>query len=143
MNREQIYESLLQLVSTYGTFKTVSRNVRSIDNVSPAEMPALFMAEGDETISSDSKMTSIWTLRPDIIIYVSTGNDVKANANSLLNPIIDNICQAFDSDNINGRVQTLNGLVLSAKLDGGVVKDGGFSSTKALAIIPINILTTN
>lgn len=143
MNREDIYNELLNLVSSVADFKTVSRRLKHWDDVSPADMPALFISDGDEDVSTIRGMPSVWTLTPDINIFVDCGNNQNITPYSILNPILDKVCALFDDEKSLYGVQTLNGKCDSAKLNGKILKDGGLLDTKAVAVISIEIKATN
>lgn len=140
--REQIYQNLLELLITTGDFKIAERRVRLPDEIAPTDMPYLGLLQLAETARTERGMPIRWTFNPTIYIHVSTGNSTKVNPYSILNPILDNISELFNAHNLKlyQGVQTLDGLVGSVKLQGGFEIHGGLMGTKAMAIIPLEIL---
>jgi hypothetical protein len=141
MNRENIYTALLNLVGSVADFNTESRRLKMWTDVAPADMPAVFVLQQNEQAETIRGMDIKWTLRPEIYIYVSVGNDPNENPYSILNPILDKVVDLFNYNKLQNGVQTLGGLVHSCKLNGGIETDGGVLGTVAIAIIPIEIIT--
>jgi len=139
MNREQIYNALLDLVGNLADFQIKSRRLKVWTEVAPADMPALFLLQNNEVAETIRGMPSKWILRPELYIYVSTGNEIDGNPYEILNPILDKVTELFHPD-FHQDVQTLNGLVHSAKINGGIEVDGGILGSIAVAIIPIEII---
>ncbi len=139
MNREQIYNALLDLVGNLADFQIKSRRLKVWTEVAPADMPALFLLQNNEVAETIRGMPSKWILRPELYIYVSTGNEIDGNPYEILNPILDKVTALFHPD-FHQDVQTLNGLVHSAKINGGIEVDGGILGSIAVAIIPIEII---
>ena len=143
MNRENIYIALLNLIGTVASFNTRSRKLKLWTNVSPPDMPALFILQQKETAQTMTGMPTKWTFTPEIYIYVCTGNDETVTPYSILNPIVDAVCDLFDTQKLQEGKQTLGGLVHSCKILGGIETDGGILGTTAIAIIPIEIIVNN
>ena len=141
MNRENIYKSLFELVGSVADFQFKSRRLKVWSDVSPSDMPALFMLQNNEVPETTRNMPTKWTFRPEFYIYVSVGNEIDANPYEILNPILDKVTSLFHPKYLQD-VITLDGLVHSAKINGAIEVDGGILGTVAVAIIPVEIIVT-
>jgi hypothetical protein len=77
--REQIYTALWSLITSninaQGQFVTMQRYLRHFADVSPGEMPALYMEErGEQWVKKGKGIPAIRTLKADVLIYVNTGD---------------------------------------------------------------------
>ncbi len=142
INRENIYNALLNQLSTTYNFNTVSRRLKHWNDVPVAQMPALFLLQQHETVVTTTKMPQIVTLHPEVYIYVSTGTSQTINPYSILNPIIDNITNLFIASNFPNQSgnNNLGGLVHTCKINGTIDTDGGILGNIAIAIIPFEII---
>ena len=143
MNRENIYNSLLNLIGTVAEFKIKDRKLKIWSDISPADMPSLFLLQQKEVSETIRGLPIKWSFYPEIYIYVSVGNETNLNPYTLLNPILDKVCDLFDNTKLQEGNQTLGGLVHSCKINGGIETDGGILGTTAIAIIPIEIIVNN
>ena len=95
IQRESIYAALWEKVSTAvaADFVTIQRRLRHYAEVTPAEQPAIFMAEtggyaghlaGTRT-DYQTNAPVVWTLTADFYIYIYV-TDVTIAPGSLLNP---------------------------------------------------------
>ena len=139
MNREPIYQALFTLASGSASFLTKSRRLRHWSEVSPSEMPALFMTQKTESAKTQTGLPTIWTLSVDLYLYVESA-DVNVAPATLLNPLLDAITNLFDPPAQSGR-QTLGGLVQYCRVNGNIETDEGILGNMAVAIIPIEVLT--
>lgn len=139
--REMIMAALWTLASKSGSYATASRRLRHWSDVSPAEQPALFMAERGGTGQSKAHATPIvWTLRADFFIYAHASDPYAAPA-SVLNPLIDALEAALAPSPATGLQQLgLPEMVRHAYLVGRVETDEGVLGDQAVAIVPIEIL---
>lgn len=140
INRENIFNELLNQLSSVYNFNTVSRRLKHWQDVPVAQMPALFLAQQHETVTQTTRQPAILTLHSEIYIYVSTGTSQTINPFSILNPIVDAITNLFTASNYQNGNNSLNGLVHTCKLSGTIETDGGILGNIAVAIIPLEII---
>jgi len=143
LNRNEIYNSLLELIATAHNFKEVSRRPKTWQECS--NKPALFLEEQSELANSSVRGGPIkWTLSVELIVYTQTGSSTKVTPFDELNNIIDKIIDLFDPSKIYGGVQKVGGLVESCYIEGAIEKYGNNSDmTGAIAIIPIKMVVAN
>jgi hypothetical protein len=142
MNRELIYQTLFELLEDLSNISTTSRRLKHWNEVSAADMSALFLVQGKETSKTITGMPTKWSFYPEIYIYVNAGSDPEVTPYSILNPIVDQCIGLFDAINnqASGGKQTLNGLVHDVKLNGLVENDGGALGPIAVCRIPLEII---
>jgi hypothetical protein len=140
MNREAIYAALFSRVSGAAGVASSNRRLKHWSDVSPADMPALFMAQRGETAKTATGQPTTWTLNVDLIVYVSDGGDPSTVPSTALNPILDGITNLFTPDPVTGK-QTLGGLVHYARISGAIAIDEGVQGDTVIAVIPIEIVS--
>ena len=142
MNRELIYQTLFDLLKNLSQITTSSRRLKHWNEVSAADMPALFLVQGKETAKTITGMPTKWSFYPEIYIYVNAGSDPNITPYSILNPIVDQCIGLFDSINnqYSGGKQILGGLVHDVRLNGLVENDGGALGPIAVCRIPLEII---
>ena len=139
MNREAIYSALFTKLSSVNGVVTKSRKLRHWADVTSIEQPALFQAQIQEHAARMTNQPTIWKLELDVYLYVNTA-DIDTSPSQILNPILDAIMAALEP--ASGEVQTLGGLVTYCRVSGAIKTDEGVLGVQAVAIIPIEILTT-
>ncbi|HEX3884748.1 MAG TPA: hypothetical protein VHW66_18995 [Stellaceae bacterium] len=145
ISREPIYAALFALVSEAAEFTTADRRLRHWSDVSPAEQPALFVAQRKQNAAVKTLgAPAEWTLFADIYVYAHSSDPYLSPA-TILNPLVDAIDAALAPVGLGpgGRaVQTLGmpGLVQHAYITGSVDTDEGVLGDQAVAIIPVEIL---
>jgi hypothetical protein len=89
MNRETITATLFGRLSQIPGLKTTSRRVKSFDEVSPAQMPALYVAIGPSTSQAQNNRPPVWSLGFTVYLYVhdSSPSGPSSTLNSLLGSI--------------------------------------------------------
>lgn len=90
--REDIAATLFALTDPLGQFKTRSRRIIPIAQVTAAQMPALFQMQDDENIMQDQRTLSgmyASIFRFYWIIYAFSPQDQKTAPSSILNPLVD------------------------------------------------------
>jgi hypothetical protein len=143
--REAIAQAFYDLiVSTSGrvvTLKTSSRRLRSFEQVDPAEMPALFMAQRTETQErSVLGLPAKRTMKYEIFIYTCDPQATSVIPSQQMNMLADAIEEAIAPNPTTGLLR-LGELAASARIDGtveyyeNVTPDG-----KSIMIIPISVL---
>jgi hypothetical protein len=109
--------------------------------VSPAEQPAIFMAEkGSEAKSKARGTPQVWTLHADLYLYAHSSDPYRAPG-EILNPLLDAVEAALQPSPATG-IQDLGlpGLVTHAYIAGKIETDEGVLGDQAIAIVPVEIL---
>lgn len=140
MNREPIYSALFAKLQGLPGVVTASRRLRHWSDVSPAEQPAVFMAQKNELAQITTGQATRWTLAVDVYLYVKTGGSHEAPG-PLLNPLLDAIESALAVDNPIKNTCTLGGLVQHCRIEGAIETDEGTLGDQAVCIVPIVIFT--
>jgi hypothetical protein len=138
--RETVYQALLDLLTTTGDFKLVSRRNRAPESITPDLSPALFLFERGETYHVVSpSVPPKRCLEVLAIFYNDVGADLNGVPTALINAALDNLDAALKPDPATGRT-TLGGLVYSCRANGAVEKAPGDREGKALAVVPLEII---
>ena len=140
MNRENIVNALLKLLSSSVSFTTVSRKFQTWSSISSSEKPAMFLLERSESyIRANEAVPEVVTLEIDLYICVDAGKDQSLVPASVLNNLIDAVEAALTPNKLTNS-QTLGGLVSHCRIEGKIIKNSGDLDGDATAIIPIKIL---
>ncbi len=139
MNREAIYSALFALVSSAGGLATASRKLKHWSDVPASQRPALFQAQGRETVMATAAngLPSRWLLEATLYLYVSSAG--SSSPGEVLNPILDAI--AAQLDQTAGQPQTLGGLVHYTRIEGAIETSEGTLGDDEVALIPVRMLT--
>jgi hypothetical protein len=138
--RETVYQALLDLLTTTGDFKLVSRRNRAPESIGPDLSPALFLFERGETYHVISpSMPTKRCLRVAACFYNDVGSDLNATPTTVINAALDALDRALTPDVATNRT-TLGGLVHSVKITGDTEGSPGDRDGKAVAIVPIEII---
>jgi hypothetical protein len=139
MTREPIYAALfakLEALKTAGAIATCSRRLLHWNDVGDIAQPAVFMTQGNQAASHQSKALPFkWDLDVKIYVYVQA-SELVAPA-QVLNPILDAI-EAILAP-ANGQQQTLGGLCDVCYIDGAIETFEGTLGTQEVAFIPVKI----
>jgi hypothetical protein len=141
INREPIYAALFGLLETAADFTAVDRRLRHWSDVSPAEQPALFMAQKTELASVKTLgAPTVWTLAVDLYVYAHSSDPYLAPA-TVLNPLLDAVEAALAPSATTG-IQDLGlpAMVQHAYISGKIETDEGVLGDQAVAIVPVEIL---
>jgi hypothetical protein len=141
INREPIYAALFGVLETAADFSVVDRRLRHWSDVSPAEQPALFMAQKTELASVKALGTStVWALAVDLYVYAHSSDPYLAPA-TVLNPLLDAVEAALAPSAATG-IQDLGlpAMVQHAYISGKIETDEGVLGDQAVAIVPVEIL---
>jgi len=133
--KKRLYENLPE-------FNTISRRFRTPANVSPPEMPALFIVEPNEQrVRSIEGLPEIAMLEIDLYFYIDAGQDPNDEPISAMNVLLDKIADALKPDYPEplDQVCTLGGLVQHCWIEGTVEKDPGDLTGKGICRVPIKI----
>jgi len=133
--------ALFNLVSGSASFVTASRRLQLWSSLSPADKPAIFQYERDDTYTNGKQYLPIVEMNVDLYIYTAPGMDSGITPISILNPLIDAVDAALAPSIVTKR-QTLGGLVSHVWIDGKIMKDPGDLDGDGIAVIPIKILAT-
>lgn len=150
MNREPIDAALFAFFSAIAAsdgsklFKTATRKVAHWDGVPPEDCPAMLLLPSRERANRKKGLPTVWTGAYDLLLYVHTGaqNDPSVTPASLMNPLLDAIEAALTVDDLSNNALTLGGLVSHCAIEGEIVKFLGSLGDEAVAIVPIEILTS-
>jgi hypothetical protein len=138
--RETVYVALLNLLTTTGSFKLVSRRNRAPESIGPTLSPALFLFERGETYHVISPgMPVKRCLKVSACFYNDVGADLNATPTTLVNNALDALDAILTGDPATGRT-TLGGLVYSIKQSGDTEGSPGDREGKAVAIVPLEII---
>jgi hypothetical protein len=141
ISREPIYAALFGLIETAADFAVVDRRLRHWSSVSPAEQPALFMAQKSELASVRTLgAPTVWTLSVDLYVYAHSSDPYLAPA-TVLNPLLDAVEAALVPSATTG-IQDLGlpSVVQHAYISGKIETDEGVLGDQAVAIVPVEIL---
>jgi hypothetical protein len=141
INREPIYAALFGLIETAADFAVVDRRLRHWSDVSPAEQPALFMAQKTELASVKTLgAPTVWTLAIDLYVYAHSSDPYLAPA-TVLNPLVDAVEAALAPSATTGLQDLgLPASVQHAYISGKIETDEGVLGDQAVAIVPVEIL---
>ena len=142
-SRETIFAALFAQLSTASGFAVKSRAARSVEQVSPAEMPALFQQQLHQSAAQTSRQPAKWKLYADVLIYLHEQNlqgTSYTDLVSLLNDQIDAVLAAITP--LPGQEQqTLGGVVEDVRVNGElqVFEFRVESGHEMAAVIPLEI----
>jgi hypothetical protein len=137
MNREAIYSALFDLVTTATAITTTSRTLRHWGDVEANQMPALFLAQGNQVAMPVRGIPTRWELDATLWLYVTKAGGLSAG--EVMNPLLDAIADTLDLTAV--APQTLGGLVHYARIEGTIETSEGSLGDLEVAKIPIKMLT--
>lgn len=143
MNREAMYEALFQNWKGLPGVVTTSRILKHWTDVQPAQQPAVFQPQAQETSIGQRGQPQKWECRLKLYVYVRTdGGKVPG---TVLNPILDGITNLVNRKHPVTGLNDLGGVpgVEWARIDGTIETDEGTLGQQAVAIIPVLILATD
>lgn len=145
--REQIYSALFAtlqgaLLAPAGPFKTVSRRWQDPSQISPADRPSLYQVQKDELIGTGVNGLPIHAkLALDLVLYTSGDSEPNSVPSTELNTLLDALEAAIRSAT-PGLAQSLGGRVSHCRIDGKIEIVENVQGSMALAVVPVEILTT-
>jgi hypothetical protein len=150
VTREQVAAALFSLVDTAVNtvvgLVTSSRRFRPPDQVSPAEMPALYQVQVSEDYERPYEkqigLPPKRTMHFEIALYIADSQEDTIIPSQQLNDMIGAIENAFESgvDPTSG-ICSLGGLVKSARIDGRIDYGENLAGDgKSVAVIPIQVI---
>ncbi len=149
MNREPVYAAAFAFFNslTLGNapaFATATRKADTWEGVAPEECPALLFTQGKELAVRRTGFPTVWKLYPRLMLYVHTAQitDPTVIASQLLNPLLDAIEAALEPLPSKQGRSTLGGLVSHCAIEGAIEIMEGNLGDVAVAVIPLEILTS-
>lgn len=138
MNREAIFSTLFAMIAPMPELVTTSRRLRHWTDITSSEMPAMFLAQGRQSVEAPAArgLPTKWQIEAMIYLYIHT---IDQAPGTVLNPIMDRITSILDPDPA-GHPQTLNGLVEWARIEGAIETSEGALGDIEVAMIPIRML---
>jgi hypothetical protein len=143
--REQIYSALFTtLQSALGArFATMSRRWRMPEQVSPESRPALFQVQtGERAKTNANGEPIIWIATVDLVIYTQGSGDEQTIPSQELNLLSDAVEAALSPPANSDGKQTLGGRVSHCRLQGSVRITENVNGAAAMAVMPVEIVTT-
>jgi len=143
--REQIYSALFAtLQSTLGAkFATISRRWRMPEQVSPESRPALFQVQSGERAKTNANGEPIiWIATVDLVIYTQGSGDEQTVPSQELNDLLDAVEAALAPPPNSDGKQTLGGKVSHCRLQGSARIVENVNGAAAMAVLPVEIVTT-
>ena len=143
--REQIYSALFATLqsSLGGKFATISRRWRMPEQVSPESRPALFQVQtGERAKTNANGEPIIWIATVDLVIYTQGSGDEQTVPSQELNDLLDAIETALTPPPNSDGKQTLGGKVSHCRLQGSARIVENVNGSAAMAVLPVEILTT-
>jgi len=135
MNREAIFSALAKRIEAIPGIETFSRQLKHWSDVPISSQPALYMAQGNQTVSLEGRGMPPKRSLP-VKLYLYSQNDDPA----LQNDLLDAIENALEPDRNHGETTlTLGGLASHCRIEGEIETDEGLLGSQAVAIIPVSI----
>ena len=155
VDTEAIMTALASRLSSIPGVVTFNRKWRSWEGLSAAEQPALFMTNGNQIAKAQRSMPTVWTLLPTLYLYTRHDADPAATGATVQNQLLKAVVAAlqrtpgevaqagpFVNDGQDPHT-TLGGLVSACYINGTIETDEGLLQNQGVAIIPIEIVTTD
>jgi hypothetical protein len=141
VSRETAYSALfalLQGLKAAAAVKTCDRRVRLIDEMSPPELPALFMAVSHQGHRRKEGLPAVRSLKALVFLYAENPDSATA-AGVQLNGLLDALDAALEPP-AGQETQTLGGVVHHARIEGEIEVYEGVLGQRAAAIVPVVML---
>ena len=145
MNRETITAALWTRISAVAGVRTAERRLRHFAEVTPAEMPALFLGVDDSEADQERGRRPAWTLRYTAYIYCHEAAAIGPS--SSLNTVVDQVNAALEIQSSEFQAgqtfgpTTLGGTVHHAWIT-RVETDEGTLGDLGVAMCSIEVLAT-
>lgn len=149
VDREAVAVALFDRLKTATKITNAERRYRSWDEVDPRSQPWLGLVHSSQTPEQQRGLPPKWRLEYTVYIYCRT-EERASTPSTLLNQLIQAVEQALELqpgedaglDPMNVYATTLGGLCSHAWIGGTIETDEGALDNQAVAIIPIEVLTT-
>lgn len=146
VDRERIWSRFFERLQTIPGIVTFSRKLKGWDAYDPAEYPVLCVAQGNETPTVDNRgLPPKWTLEAELYLYLFSEDEQEPPViqRNLYVKLIEEALEATLAETSPaGAFPTLGGLVSHCRISGTIQTDEGNLGDHALAIIPVQIVTT-
>ncbi|OTG94992.1 hypothetical protein [Acinetobacter sp. ANC 3832] len=146
MDSESIYQALFFRFSNIKGIVSVSRRLKHFNLVGDDQRPALFVTQGNQAENPVKGLNAKIIMSADLYLYIHESDPIKA-ISTQINSFVDSIREAIKPEFPEiCEYQTLGGLVEHCWIDGTIeIYEGvdGMLDGQGIAIIPIQILTTN
>jgi hypothetical protein len=140
--REQIYAGLLTFLQQAVGFQTVTRVTVPEAVIAGAAMPMLEQLPSAESAEETGiNLPPKWMIKQPLAVYCST-SDPDVLPDTVLNNLLDAIETALKPNPATG-YQTLNGLVVSCRFRGVLLKEPGYQAGVGAALVMIEMRTTS
>ncbi len=138
--REACYVALFnQLAAGLGsTLVTIDRKLKSLDELSPAQLPALYMVVADQTVTQKHGTPPRRVLEADIYLYAANP-DPHVTADTVLNGLID-ATQNCLAPAPGFAVQTLGRVVEHCWIAGKIAVYAAPKGQRAAALVPVQMM---
>lgn len=143
--REGIAVALFNLLSSATGVVFSSRRLQHYESVNSANMPALFLTQGQEVFEEDGVQIGLSPKKKmtfTCYLYAHSGGLAISAPSTVLNGLIDAIETALRPNLAAGQKQTLGGLVVHCYIAGTIQTDEGVLGDIGVAVVPIEVLTT-
>ncbi len=140
-SRNTIMDALKAKVVAGGYFVTVSRRLKTWDQVPASEQPACFLYEHTDPVTHQSETFAKNGIDVEVFIYTRCDNQDEVPA-AILNDALDALDAALTPTGADllRRRQTLGNLVSHCFVDGDIMKEPGDQDNQGVAIVPLKIL---
>lgn len=138
LTRETYYGALYALLSGIAAFRTIDRRVRFMEEMGDAELPALFMAVGNQKVTTHLKTPPVVQLGAKLFLYCANP-DQHTSADIALNGLVDQVGAAL-APAAPYATQTLGGLVQYCWITGDAEFFAAPNGERAAAILPVEML---
>lgn len=146
VSRESVMVALfarLKAMKDAGLFVTVSRRLKSFDDVPAQNQPALFMSEISQSFTQRNGYPRVLEMKVELYVYAQSNAvpDDESSPGSVMNPLLDAIEAALAPDDTEGRrVCTLGGLVHHCWIEGDTREDEGVLGQQAIRVLTLSVL---
>ncbi len=156
--REAIFAAIFARLEALPGINYATRVFESWDDVAPEQSPAVMLRKGPETPANRMPGGPLaWNLSAMVVLYAKNDGSRDTAPSIQLNNLLDAIETAFQRTPIEGPAPgamfasnpqggtfgtTLGGLCASCHISGTVEAYDGIVGGAAMAIVPLNILTT-
>lgn len=141
MNTDRIFQALQNVIADTTGVTTVTRRVKLWSDFTPAQKPAICIAQRDADYSRESEACpAVVTLSAELFVYVENKNMNKETVPAIqLNNILDNIQRALKPNMVTGLL-TLGGLVSHCWTNGKQMFDAGDLDGDGVAVVRVEML---
>lgn len=141
MNREAAFTALWTYLGTRTpSFKTKSRRLRHWTDVSPPDMPALFMTQAAQQPVHPKGVPYHWIFNGSFYVYAHS-EDLDVAPATVQNNLLDELELALKPDNLQ-RLNFGTNYVDQFRFEGAIETDEGLLGDLTVAIIPFMMIVT-